>query len=76
MPLIFHVRDAWEDFFAIIRKYPESRGVIHSFTGGTEEVHQASQLNLYFGLNGIMTFTKDPNQLDAAKAILKGKLDV
>ena len=74
LPLIFHVRDAWEDFFAIIRKYPEARGVIHSFTGGTEEVRQASQLNLYFGLNGIMTFTKDPNQLEAAKAIPSSRL--
>lgn len=69
LPLVFHVRDAWEDFFGIIKNYPDIRGVIHSFTGTTHEVEQASGYNLYFGLNGIMTFTKDQKQLDAAKLI-------
>ncbi len=69
LPLVFHVRDAWEDFFAIIKNYPELRGVIHSFTGHATEVEKAGNYNLYFGLNGIMTFTKDDEQLEAAKLI-------
>ena len=74
LPLIFHVRDAWDDFFSIISEYPDIRGVIHSFTGTSEEVQKASRYNLYFGLNGIMTFTKDPSQLEAAKKIPADKL--
>lgn len=69
LPLVFHVRDAWEDFFGIVKNYPDIRGVIHSFTGKTIDVEQANEYNLYFGLNGIMTFTKDQDQLDAAKLI-------
>lgn len=74
LPLIFHVRDAWDDFFNIIANYPDVRGVVHSFTGTSVEVQKATEHNLYFGLNGIMTFTKDPNQLEAAKKIPAGKL--
>lgn len=73
-PLVFHVRDAWEDFFSILKNYPSARGVIHSFTGGPKHVGQALEAGLYFGLNGIMTFTKQSDQLEAAKAIPKNRL--
>lgn len=74
LPVVFHIRDAWEDFFAIMKNYPETRGVIHSFTGHPKEVQQANKYDLYFGLNGIMTFTKDEEQLAAAKIISQDKL--
>ena len=74
LPLVFHVRDAWEDFFAILKNYPKVRGVIHSFTGTTKEVEQALGFELYFGLNGIMTFTKDQAQLEAANIIPASRL--
>ena len=74
LPLVFHVRDAWQDFFAALKKYPKVRGVIHSFTGTTKEVEQAMGYELFFGLNGIMTFTKDQAQLEAAKIIPADRL--
>ncbi len=74
LPIIFHVRNAWDDFFDVIEKYPNLRGVIHSFTGNKDTVTTALQYNLCFGLNGIMTFTKDQNQLEAVKAIPSQKL--
>jgi TatD DNase family protein len=71
MALIFHVRDAWDDFFSVLKDYPKLRGVIHSFTGHPREVEQALAHDgeLYFGLNGIMTFTNIDAQLEAAKLI-------
>lgn len=71
LPAIFHVRDAWDDFFRILEDYAQLRGVIHSFTGHTQEVQQALKHpgELYFGLNGIMTFTKDDAQLEAVRAM-------
>jgi TatD DNase family protein len=69
LPVVFHVRDAWDDFFAILKNHPDIRGVIHSFTGHPEHVELASSHGLYFGINGIMTFTKDQEQLEALKAI-------
>jgi TatD DNase family protein len=69
MPLIFHVRDAFEDFWPIFDEYQGLTGVVHSFTATSREVEQIVSRGLYIGLNGITTFTKNPEQLEATRAI-------
>lgn len=68
-PLIFHVRDAFEDFFRIIADYTEVRGIVHSFSSDQSTCAKLVEKDFLIGLNGIMTFTKDQNQLEAAKMI-------
>lgn len=74
LPLIFHVRDAFDDFWPIFDEFKGLRGVIHSFTSSTRDLEQILARGLYVGLNGIMTFTKRQEQLDAAKAVPLDKL--
>ncbi len=74
LPLVFHIRDAFDDFWPIFDEYAGLKGVIHSFTADTEVLKQALKRNLYIGLNGIMTFTKQTNQLAAAKSVPLDKL--
>jgi TatD DNase family protein len=69
LPLIFHVRDAFEDFWSVLDNFSGIRGVVHSFSAGKREAEQIISRNLLIGLNGIMTFTKDQSQLDTAKFI-------
>jgi TatD DNase family protein len=69
LPLIFHIREAFPDFFRILADYPGTRGVVHSFTAGVAELEGALERGLYVALNGIMTFTKDERQLEAARRI-------
>jgi len=69
LPVIFHVREAFEDFWPIFDEYRGIRGVIHSFTATTKELQEILKRGLYVGLNGIMTFTKNTEQLEAAKAV-------
>lgn len=69
LPYIFHVRDAFSDFWPIFDEYKIKRAVIHSFTAGTKTLNQILDREIYVGLNGIMTFTRDHAQLDAAKAV-------
>jgi TatD DNase family protein len=72
LPFIFHVREAWQDFWRIFDSYYINQpieGVIHSFSSYAKELDDILSRGLYVGLNGIMTFTKDKRQLDAAKAI-------
>lgn len=73
LPVIFHVRDAFDDFWPIYDKY-KVPGVIHSFSATRKELDQILSRNLLVGLNGIMTFTKNIEQLAAAKAVPPGKL--
>jgi TatD DNase family protein len=69
LPVIFHVRDAFDSFWPIFDDYPGLRGVIHSFTSTPEILDQVLSRGLYIGLNGIMTFTKSQAQLDAARQV-------
>lgn len=74
LPLIFHVRDAFDDFVRIFDEYQGLRGVVHSFSAHREELDQILERGLYVGLNGIMTFAKDQGQLSAAAAVPLDKL--
>lgn len=74
LPFIFHVREAFPEFWNIVDEYKGVRGVIHSFSATPKELEQALQRGLYIGLNGIMTFTKDHQQLEAAKAVPNDRL--
>jgi TatD DNase family protein len=74
LPMIFHVREAFSDFWPIFDEYTGIRGVIHSFSATRTELEQILARGLYIGLNGIMTFTKQSEQLEAAKAVPLDKL--
>lgn len=65
LPLSFHVREAFDDFWPVFDSYPGSniRGVLHSFTDSTANMEQAIKRGLYFGVNGIATFAKKDSQL-------------
>lgn len=69
LPLSFHVRDAFDDFFAILDDYDGVRGIVHCFTAGVREMEEAVSRGLSIALNGIMTFSKDEDQLEAARQV-------
>jgi TatD DNase family protein len=74
LPMIFHVRSAFEEFWSIFDEYKDIKGVIHSFSSDIGDLEQILKRGLYVGLNGIMTFTKDAQQLEAAKAVPTDRL--
>jgi TatD DNase family protein len=69
LPMIFHIRDAFSDFWPVFDSYQGVKGVVHSFSATGRELEEILSRNLYVGLNGIMTFTKSADQLTAAKAV-------
>lgn len=69
LPLIFHVREAFDDFFAILDDFERVKGVVHSFTGNQATLDKILARGLYVGLNGITTFTRDKGQLQVAKNV-------
>lgn len=74
LPLIFHVREAFDDFWRIFDDYKDVRGVLHSFTDSDSNMQKAINKGLYIGVNGIATFTKDPGQLAMYKSIPDDRL--
>ncbi len=69
LPMSFHVREAFEDFWPIFDNFRGVRGVLHSFTDSQANLAMAVDRGLFIGVNGIATFTKDHGQLDMYKQI-------
>ena len=74
LPLIFHVREAFGEFWPVFDSYQGVRGVVHSFTDSAENLGKALERGLYIGVNGIATFAKNPEQLAVYRAIPLEKL--
>jgi len=62
LPMIFHVRDAFDDFWPIFDQYQGLRGVLHSFTDTQENLTRALERGLFIGVNGISTFARAEEQ--------------
>lgn len=59
LPVIFHCRDAYEDFFDVLDSLPTiPRGVIHCFSGGLQELRMTKARKLYVGIDGNITYSK------------------
>lgn len=69
LPVIFHVREAFDDFWPIFDSYKGLRGVLHSYTDNRTNLQKALERDLFIGANGIMTFTRDQQQLEVARTI-------
>lgn len=69
LPLSFHVRDAFDDFWPVLAKFGGIRGVLHSYTDSQSNLKKALGLGLMMGVNGIATFTKDKSQIEMFKSI-------
>ncbi|HEX4774745.1 MAG TPA: TatD family hydrolase [Candidatus Saccharimonadales bacterium] len=69
LPLIFHVREALDDFWPVLDSYKGLRGVLHSFTDSAENLAKALDRGLFIGVNGIATFAKNPAQLEVYRSI-------
>ncbi len=74
LPVSFHVREAYSDFWPVFDNFSGVRGVLHCFTDTAVTLEQALKRNLYIGVNGISTFTKDPEQQKMFAAIPLGHM--
>jgi TatD DNase family protein len=72
LPAIFHQRDAFDDFVAILRKEAAAglRGVVHCFTGGPDEARKlVDEFGLSLGIGGVSTFKSAQAVRDAVISV-------
>jgi len=62
LPIIFHVREAFSDFWPIFDNFKGIKGELHSFTDTSKQLEEGLKRGLFVGVNGISTFTKDESQ--------------
>ncbi len=71
-PVIFHQRDAFDDFTAILRDEwrPGMRGVIHCFTGDAAQARTfVDEFGMRLGIGGVVTFKTAEGLRDAVRAV-------
>lgn len=76
-PVVFHQRDAFEDFTRILREEwrPGMRGVVHCFTGTTDQARRyVDEFGLVLGIGGVLTFPNAQPVRDAVCAVGAGAL--
>ena len=61
LPISFHVREAFDDFFPVVKNFPTVKGVVHSFTDSKKVLKQIlNETEFYVGVNGLATYSTLP----------------
>jgi TatD DNase family protein len=56
LPVSFHVRDAFDDFWPIFDNFHLPTSVMHSFSDSKKNLAEALKRELFIGVNGLATF--------------------
>ncbi len=76
-PVVFHQRDAFADFTAILREEwaPGMCGVVHCFTGTADEAHTCTdEFGLFLGIGGVVTFPNAEPLREAVRSVGIGRI--
>ncbi len=67
IPISIHDREAHDDVMRVIKKYPDVKGVLHSFSGSAEMARELVKLGYMISFSGTLTFTnaKKPKEVAA-----------
>jgi TatD family hydrolase len=68
LPVIIHDREAHGDCFETVLRYPNVKGVFHSYSGSAEMAHELTRRGWYISFSGTLTFT---NARKVAECALK-----
>ena len=67
-PVIIHSRDASADTMEIIREF-RPKGVLHCFSGSAETAKELTDMGMYIGLGGVVTFKNARKAVEVAEAV-------
>ncbi len=69
LPVIVHEREAHEDGMAVVKEFPEVKGVFHCYSGSAEMARQLVDLGWYIGFTGVLTFKNARRAIETAQTI-------
>lgn len=74
LPVIIHDREAHGDCFETVLKYPNVRGVFHSFSGSAEMARELTRRGWYISFSGVLTFKNARRAREAALAVPEDRI--
>ncbi len=61
LPVSFHIREAFDDFFPVVANFPNVRGVVHSFSDNKKNLKRIlNETEFFVGVNGMATYSTLP----------------
>lgn len=66
LPVMLHVRDAFDDTLAMLKEQNISNGVVHCFTGSKDIAKAFLDIDFYLSYSGILTFKSATDIADSA----------
>ena len=67
LPVIVHDREAHADTLAIVKEFPDLRGVFHCFSGSVEMARELWKMGWYVGFDGPLTYKNAKKVVEVAK---------
>ncbi|MCI9233101.1 MAG: TatD family hydrolase [Bacilli bacterium] len=55
-PVVIHSRDSIEDTYDIMKEYKDLKMILHCYSGSVEMAKRFLELDVYFGIGGVLTF--------------------
>ena len=74
IPVCIHDRESHADVMDVIRRYPNVRGVLHSFSGSVEMAQELVKLGWMISFSGTLTFTNARKPKEVAACIPHDKV--
>lgn len=69
LPVVVHTRAAESDTLALMRQFPNVRGVLHCFTESWQMASVALELGYFISISGIVTFRNGENVREVARLV-------
>lgn len=69
LPVIVHDRDAHADSLAIVKEFPQVRGVFHCYSGSVETAQELIERGWYLGFDGPLTYKNAKKTVEVARIV-------
>ena len=69
LPVVIHDREAHGDVCDVLRRFPDVRCVMHSFSGSAETARQLAAAGRYISFSGVVTFKNARQTVEVAGAV-------
>ena len=74
LPVVIHLRDAWDDGLEVLTAHQGCRGIIHGFSGTPEHARACLDLGWHLSFNGTVTYKANDALRAAARIVPADRL--
>lgn len=74
LPVVVHVRDAWDDALKIMQNIGNTKVILHCFTGTMKHAENAWERGYHTSFSGVVTYPKNQYLRDVVEAAPENKI--